>query len=847
MKKIWTQEKQNFETEHMDLSRKLAAECAVLLKSDGTLPLAEAGKIAAYGSGVRKTVKGGTGSGDVNVRHFVTIEEGLQNAGFTVTSQSWLDAYDQVLTNARTEFVQGIKKEAKEMGTNPMMYAMGKVMQEPEYELSLLAEADTAIYVLARNSGEGTDRKEERGDVRLTQTEKRDITTLNRTYKHFILVLNVGGMVDLSEIAEVKNVLLLSQLGTVTGDVLADLLLGKSYPSGKLAMTWAPIASYPSTDGFGDMDDTCYQEGIYVGYRFFDTQNVASFYPFGYGLGYTTFFIKVKAFLADEKQITVTVTVKNIGAYVGKEVVQVYYSAPQGKLGKAYQELAGFAKTEELEPQEEQILTITFQTEDMAAYDTASASYLLEAGEYLIRVGNSSKNTSICGIVEVSGDAVTLQVKNICQGSDCENAKKREAVEVVSIPASQIDKTVPRMLISSDRIEKRQIIYSTAPQELSESDHCKWEDVVAGTKTMDAFIGGLCEEQLVCLCLGAYETGADDMSIIGSASFSIAGAAGETTNQLKQQGIPAMTMADGPAGLRLSTEYQVIGDKIKSNSNVLSSFMDFMEPEEQKALAAAMPKADKEEKESPVYYQYCIAIPIGTALAQTWNTEVCRQYGDMVGREMELFGVNLWLAPAMNIQRSPLCGRNFEYYSEDPYLSGCIGAAMIEGVQRHPGCGTTIKHFVCNNQETNRYVSNSVVSERALREIYLKSFEVAIRKCQPCAVMSSYNLVNGKHTCNSKDILTYVLHDEWGYEGLVMTDWYVTSQILQIVQGRKNKYEQASAAGCIKAGNALIMPGMASDREDILKELYAEENPLTKAELQLAAKQVLLSILKMCC
>lgn len=843
MRRIQTQEKQQFELEHMELSRKMAAECAVLLKSDGTLPLSKAGKIAAFGSGVRKTVKGGTGSGDVNVRHFVTVEEGLENAGFIITSKSWLDGYDRIMESARLEFVQELKKKAKEAGANPIIYSMGKVMQEPEYELPLQADADTAVYVLARNSGEGADRKDERGDVRLSESEKRDIELLNEKYAHFILVLNVGGLVDISEIQDVKNVLLLSQLGSVTGEVLADLLLGKSYPSGKLTMTWAPVASYPSTDGFGDMDDTYYREGIYVGYRFFDTENVEAVYPFGYGLGYTSFSIEAKKFKADENQAVITVTVKNTGEYAGKEVVQVYYSAPQGKLGKAYQELAGFAKTKELNPREEQELTITFSIEDMASYDTNLAAYKLEAGEYIIRVGNSSKNTRPCGIIELTEDVQTLQVRNICRQ---EEAKEEDSKRTSCILKCESSEKVPRIILSSEKIETRKIVYSDPPRELPDAETCRWEEVASGKKTIDQFVGGLKEEQLAYLCLGAYEPASGGMSIIGNASFSVAGAAGETTKRLQPLGVDTITMADGPAGLRLSMEYRKIGDKIIGKSNSFTGYMEFLEPEEMKSLAVLMPEVTKEEQEALVYYQYCTAIPIGTALAQTWNTEVCRRYGDMIGEEMELFGIHLWLAPAVNIQRSPLCGRSFEYYSEDPFLSGCIGAELTEGVQKHKGCGTTIKHFVCNNQETNRYVSNSVVSERALREIYLKSFEVALRKCRPFAVMSSYNLVNGEHTCNSKDLLTHVLRDEWQYDGLVMTDWHVTNKdMLHMVCSRKNKYDKASAAGCVKAGNALTMPGLESDREDILNGLHAKgETVLTKAELQLAAKQVLQSILR---
>ena len=275
---------QPFETEHIGLVRKVAPECALFLKrEDETLPV-QAGKVALYGSGARKTVKGGTGSGDVNVRHYVTIEEGMENAGFEITSKEWMDAYDKVVADAHKAFIERVKKEAAELGINAVMYGMGKAMPEPEYELPLDAEGDLAVYVLSRNSGEGADRSTESGDIDLSATEIRDILACSKKYKKFVLVLNVGGMVNLEPVKEVKNILLLGQLGSPIGDVLADILTGKSYPSGKLAMTWAPIDQYPSTKGFGDMDDTVYAEGIYVGYRYFDTANVTQTFPFGYGL-----------------------------------------------------------------------------------------------------------------------------------------------------------------------------------------------------------------------------------------------------------------------------------------------------------------------------------------------------------------------------------------------------------------------------------------------------------------------------------------------------------------------------------------------------------------------------------
>jgi beta-glucosidase len=278
---------QDFEREHMAVVRKLSPECMVLLKNDGTLPLHGTGSIALFGSGARRTIKGGTGSGDVNVRHFVNVEEGLEKAGFTITTKEWLDGYDRVVMEAKKEYYRALREELEKTGlAGPelILSALGKACPEPEYELPLNGEGETAVYVLARISGEGTDRQDSAGDIRLTKTEIRDILELKKKYRRFILVLNVGGLVDLRPVDAVGTILLMGQLGSATGSALTDVLLGKAYPSGKLTMTWAPITDYPSTEGFGDPDDTFYKEGIYVGYRYFDTVGHALTWPFGYGM-----------------------------------------------------------------------------------------------------------------------------------------------------------------------------------------------------------------------------------------------------------------------------------------------------------------------------------------------------------------------------------------------------------------------------------------------------------------------------------------------------------------------------------------------------------------------------------
>lgn len=847
MLRITEETVQPFEKEHIDLVRKTAPECALFLKrEDDTLPLAP-GKAALYGSGARKTIKGGTGSGDVNVRHFVTVEEGMERAGFEIVSKAWLDAYDQVLVDARAVFVEQIKKEAAELGINAVMYGMGKAMPEPQYEIAMDAECDLAVYVLSRISGEGADRDVSAGDINLSETEIRDILYCSRHYKKFALVLNVGGMVNLEPVMEVKNILLLGQLGTPTGDVLADILTGVSNPSGKLAMTWAPIEQYPSTKGFGDMDDTVYNEGIYVGYRYFKTADVTPTFPFGYGLSYTKFEIGTASVAADEKKVSVTVPVTNVGTCAGKEVIQLYVSKPSVKLDQPYQELAAFAKTSELKPSENEEVTLTFSLRDLAAYDEELASYVLEKGVYWLRIGNSSEDTVVCAGLKLDADVIVKECKTICPGADIPKFIPADGMEAQERDA-QLKKTeAPVYELHAELFQTEKVTYSEEPTEILNKGTGSFEDVKSGKISVEQFISSLTNEQLAYLSIGLYEDNTGMGSMIGASAQTVAGAAGETTKRLEELGVPSLVMADGPAGIRICKIYKIVDGKAKGVDNPLAGMMEFMDQEQLQMMAAMAPKPTEEEEKAPIHYAYCTAIPIGTALAQSFNTEMCEKLGDLVGKEMEQFGVHLWLAPAMNIQRSPLCGRNFEYYSEDPVVGGRIAAAITNGVQKHKGCGTTIKHFALNNQETNRMASNSIVSERALREIYLRTFEICIRESAPAAVMSSYNLVNGEHANNSKDIQTHVLRDEWGYEGAVMTDWYAVGGMIAAAGGRENKHPAGLASGCIHAGNDLVMPGMEADFEEMLSAVDNPEAkyPITRAELQVTAKRVLEMILKL--
>ena len=787
-----------YETDHLAAVRALAPECMVLLRSNGAFPLAEPGEIALFGSGARHTVKGGTGSGDVNSRHVTTVEEGLETAGFTIVTRPWLEAYERIRLRAHEEFIAGIRAEASERGVPAIMVGMGSVMPEPEYTIPLDIPAGTdpraVVYVLSRTSGEGSDRTPEAGDLRLTDTEIRDILTLNGRFERFLLVLNVGGVVDLSPLDDVANILLLSQLGATVGDAFADVLLGRAYPSGKLATTWAAWDEGDQIGDFGDPDDTHYREGVYVGYRFYDSVGKEPLFPFGFGLGYTTFDVQTRQVSLDGARVSIDVDVTNTGGYPGKETIQVYASVPAGRLDQPLQALAGFTKTDEIAPGATAWITVDVDLTDLASYDEASHATILEAGRYLLRAGTSSRQLSPVAVVELAQDATVRHLAGDL-GEPGFTDWKPEAPASLDIPAGLPMLTVnPADLRRPDHAETDE---GSVPEDLSEAL---------------ALARGLSDNELMYTVLGDYRRGEESGSIVGAASTTVVGAAGQTTTRIP--GLPSIIMADGPAGLRLAPTYGVDAEGPFSlgDSSLPATFLELMDDAGREALGIADEPQPREPTE--IREQYTTAIPIGTALAQSWNPVLAERLGDVVGAEMERFGIHLWLAPAFNLHRSVLCGRNFEYLSEDPLLAGRIAAAITHGVQSHPGRGVTIKHLACNNQETNRLNSNSRVSPRALRDLYLRAFEICVRQARPAAVMTSYNLINGVHTSESAQLLEVILRREWGFDELVMTDWVVDGMTHSDM-----KHPRATAAATIKAGNELFMPGGETDREDLLAAL----------------------------
>ncbi len=752
------------ELRHRVLARQAAAEGIVLLKNDGVLPI-KPGKVALYGPGSRMTVKGGSGSGDVRERYSVTVEQGLQNAGFTFPTTLWMDRFKEKYDADVAAWRNGLEEKIKRynvfqtmkmfifIGEHPMPFPACTPVLEDE----LTDDTDTAIYVLSRQAGEGRDRRVEKGDYLLSDVEKESLRLLSRHYKKLILVLNCGSSIDLSILEEVRidAVLFFGQGGTEGGNALTDILTGAVCPSGRLTDTWAMrYEDYPCADTFGhrngDLENEEYSEGIYVGYRWFDKRKITPRYPFGSGLSYTTFRRDVTEAASDH----VVVTVTNTGGCSGKETLLLYIRKPEGRLDHEEKALAAFAKTKTLAPGEIQCITIPFDLKNVASFDEKRSAFVLEAGEYGIVL-----NDAPCGSFVLERERVAETVLPI--GSD-----ERTEVKGKFSPKVQ---TLLNKLTDWDKIQ-----------------------LVTG--------GGY--------SIRCYNN--------------VMGAAGRTCTTLLKKGIPNIVLSDGPAGLNVTPSTTVMPDGTPRYPDGLPADWQWGWLKKVGSLLKGRPGKGK------TVYRYMTAWPSETVQAQTWNTELAEEIGRAVGREMLEIGVSVWLAPGLNIHRNPLCGRNFEYYSEDPLVSGKMAAAITRGVQSMGGVGVAQKHYCCNNQEDNRTGVSANVSQRALREIYLRAFQIAVTEGKPWTVMSSYNRVNGKYVCNSFDLCTRVLRLEWGFTGLVMSDWNAT--------------EQCSYAEAVNAGNDLIMPGTAAVSKKLRQELQAGR--LNRDALNLSAGRVLELVLK---
>ena len=528
-----------------------------------------------------------------------------------------------------------------------------------------------------------------------------------------VLLVNAGAPVELTDVLPfVRAVLYIAQPGQEGGNAVADVLCGRVNPSGRLTATWARrYSDYPNAESFshlnGDVTKEYYTEGIYVGYRWFDTFGVEPLFGFGFGLSYTEF--SITGVRLDGRTLRATVT--NTGDRAGKQTLQVYVSCPRGRLPKERRRLVAFAKTPLLAPGECTELRVEIPVKQLASFDEEHSAWILEPGDYGVWVGDCLENSRLSAVLEADREIVLEQVGHICP--------LREALNEISAP--------PLPPLDTYGLPRVKLVCAAQTQVRTAPDSIELE--------AQKLARSLPARDLIPLLMGEISRG---QGALGAAGIRVPGSAGETSSVFSERlGLAAAVMADGPAGLRLTRCYEadpVTGEVFDPGFLAAVEHGLFAQPEQH---PGAIP-----------YYQFCTAFPVGVLLAQSFDRALLGEVGKAVAEELLEYHVSWWLAPGMNIQRNPLCGRNFEYYSEDPFVSGVLAAAITEGVQSLPGVGTTIKHLACNNQEDNRIGSDSILSERTLREIYLRGFEIAVKESQPMCIMTSYNLINGVHGAN---------------------------------------------------------------------------------------------------
>ncbi len=796
--------------EHMKDIRRIAADGMVLLKNDNNaLPLTDS-RVALFGGGAVETVFCGTGSGFVFAPYTVTVEQGLEDAGFELTSRSWLDRF-----RAESERAN---KEDKTLSRISRIWSGLSIMIDDlpvtDAEIAVAASADTAIYVIRRNAGEGGDRKAEKGDYDLTDVERDNLTRIAAAFRHVVVVLNTC-VIDASFIDEIPGIdaaIMMSLPGAEGGNALVDVLCGEMSPNGRLSDTWArkyednpASATFSENDGDSLQED--YTEDIYVGYRYFDSFGIDPLYPFGYGLSYTTFSTKVTDIKADWKNVTLTAEVTNTGDVNAREVVQVYVSAPEAGLSKPWQELRGYKKTGLLAPGKSQVVTITIPTESLASYDTEKAAWVLEAGDYLFRVGSHSRCTCVGAVLTLDETAVVRQVSNKLSPDhelDLLVPPARSEAEAKAdlghwpLPSSEVPAEALRCALSAADCETIENVCDTPKEDLASVDGKHFRnttpypedgdcaanpnatliDVAEGRVRMEAFVNSLDPQVLLRLITGnANET-----------KYSVPSRFAQTQSALPAAVQKVLSNIPGADRLPLPAigGYRPV-DGPSSSGATTSLFVSSL----------GIPNWLVTDGPAGLHLPLCGATdnPVGLALAQTWDDDALRTVGEIIGRELKYYNYSIILGPGMNIHRDPLCGRNFEYFAEDPLLSGHCAAEITIGVQKTPGAGVSIKHFACNDQEENRTLMNATVSERALREIHLRGFEYCVREADPKTIMTSYNKLNGVQTSSSYELLTEVVRGEWGFKGLFMTDWGTASV---------KAYDYA-------AGNDLIMGGYRSD------------------------------------
>ena len=751
------------------VSEQVAAEGAVLLRNEqAVLPLAPNQKVAVFGRSQIDTSYGGGGSGTVHSSETWNFIRGFDEAGVN---------YDKDLSEIYKSWceAQNTDEESSTFGT------MGEAASKEEMPVegldvaSFAQKNDAAIVIFARNSSEGSDREAVAGDWYLSESEEALLKTVSENFEKVIVVLNTGSVMDTSWIDTygVDAVLEAWQPGGYGTASIGRILTGEINPSGHLTDTWAvDYSAYPTqkvaSASFGKyVINPIYGEDIYVGYRYFETfapEDVR--YAFGYGLSYTSFDYTVSEAKADDENVTVKVTVTNTGDIAGKDVVQSYYSAPIGQLGNPRYELGAFTKTEELAPGESETVTLTFATSDMASYDDSGVtenenSYVLEPGDYKIYVGSSVEDLTEAATYTVDELKVVETYDELLAPTFAFNVLKAAADE-----EGNYQPTYEKASLRHEDNKYEEHYDADLPSyELTGEDKgIRLGHVANGDASMQEFISQFTLPELTQIYGGIYGVREDNYHYFPENAAGAAGGIGQT---LQDRGVDFTVMADGPAGIRLTM---------------------------------------KEGDNGNTYF------PVGTMQASTWNQALIERMGQEIGKEMKINQVSVWLAPAMNIHRDPLCGRNFEYYSEDPLVSGLIGTSVVNGVQSE-GMSVSAKHFALNSQEYNRNGGDSIATERAIREIYLKGFEIMVKNSNPGTIMSSYNKINGHYASTDYELLTAILRNEWGFTGAVTTDWAAG--------------KDGGNAGMIRAQGDLCMPSLVGRADPELPEGFSTEGATT--------------------
>ena len=764
-----------------ELICKAGIEGSVLLRNDDVLPFKKTDKISVFGRCQYDWFYVGYGSGgDVIKPYTVSLIEGLENLQANL---------NEPLKEKYKAWCQKNPPDHGFWGHWPHYYNEMPITEDEIKSFS--SESECAVVIIGRSAGEDRENYLKEGSFLLTEDEKNLINNVTKHFKKTAILLNTGNVISLYDINLIDSdlaILMCWQGGMESGNSVAKMLLGEESPSGKLTDTIAyNYEDYPCSENFGYKEYTNYVEDIFVGYRYFETFHKEKvLYPFGFGLSYTTFKQEfLNAELVDD-EITLQIKVTNTGAFKCKDVVQVYVNAPQGKLGKAEKVLVGFNKTKELAPDKSDIITIKFPLYFCASYDDSGKTgnkscYVLESGIYKLFVGDNVRDAVNVWNFTLDNLKIINTLSEVC-------APKNKFERMISTTNGNGELTEDFENAPLATTNLRDIILKKLPEEIPYTGDkgIKLTDVKSGKNTLDEFIAQLNTTELEAISRGHYTMD----SPLGNKGN--AGAFGGVTQSLRAKKVPPIVTTDGPSGIRIRS--------------------------------------------------CCSLLPNGTALACTWNTDLVKELYTLIGNEMKEKGSDVLLAPGMNIHRSMLCGRNFEYFSEDPVISGKIASAVVSGVQS-AGVSACPKHFACNNQETNRTYNDSRVSERALREIYLKGFEICVKEAKPLNIMTSYNKINGVWGHYHYEICTMILRNEWGYTGNVITDWWMRSaNSHEFPQLRDNAYR-------VRSGVDVLMPGgKRSGRkkpDGTLLETYKKENGITLGEMQQVARNVLNLCLKL--